>query len=154
MKPDSMLVEPEHIIRARREVSAKGSYAYLNEFAEMEPALASFVSESLTSAAGRLSISGAPTELVRGSHEEVLRVVLASVQAMRRGHYALWKGTVVGTRLAELDPSLESKTRRRRKTSELNSAPQEEEASATGPSDHRPIRVGFPRRPNRCRRSG
>ena len=60
MKPDSMLVEPEHIDSARREVASKGSGPSLNQFANMEPALASFLCKSLASFAGRLSLSGLP----------------------------------------------------------------------------------------------
>ena len=115
MKPDSMLVELEHIVSARQDVAVKGSGESLNEFAQREPALASFIYEGLVSVAGRLSLSGAPTEVVQGSHEDVLEVVLTCIQAMRRGHYALWKDTVTGTRLAQLDPSLPPKPRRRKK---------------------------------------
>jgi hypothetical protein len=125
MKPDSMLVEPEHIASARREVAANGSGACLNEFARIEPALASFVHESLVSAAGSLSLSGAPTELVQALHEEILSVALTCVQAMRSGHYSLWKDTVIGSRLAELDPSLEPKRRPRRKRGQPRSEARE-----------------------------
>ena len=115
MKPDAMVVDPEHIISARQDVAVKGSGEFLKEFAQREPALASFICDGLTSVAGRLSLSGAPTELVQGSHEDMLAVVLTCVQAMRRGHYALWKDTVTGTRLAQLDPSFEPKPQRCRK---------------------------------------
>ena len=118
MKPDSMLVEPAHIIRARQDVAAKGSGEALNEFANAEPALASFVHESLAAVAGKLSLSGAPTELVQGSHEDLLAVVLTCVQALRRGHYELWKDTLTGTRLAQLDKEFRAPPRRRRKKSE------------------------------------
>ena len=128
MKPDSMLVEPEHIIAARQDVAAKGSGQALNEFAQTEPALASFIYEGLAVVAGKLSLSGAPTELVQGSHEDVLAVVLTCVQAIRRGHYALWKDTVTGTRLAQLDPSFQPKPRRRRKKDQTNGTEQEEVA--------------------------
>src|SRR5262245_33736186 len=122
MKPGSMLVGPEHIIGARQEVAAKGSSQALSEFAQTEPALASFIYEGLAVVAGKLSLSGAPTELVQGSHEDVLAVVLTCVQAMRRGHYALWKDTVTGTRLAQPKP------RRRRKKDQTNGTEQEEVA--------------------------
>ena len=125
MKPDSMLVEPEHIVSARREVASIGSGPSLNQFAHQEPALASFLSENLASFAGRLSLSGAPTELVQGSHEEVLTLVLTCVQSMRRGHYALWKDTMSGSRLAQLEPSLEFKPRPRRKRGQPHSEAQE-----------------------------
>jgi hypothetical protein len=124
MKPDSMLVEPEHIVSARQDVAVKGSGESLSEFARSEPALASFICEGLASVAGRLSLSGAPTEVVQGSHEDVLAVVLTCVQAMRRGHYALWQDTVTGTRLAQLDPSLQPKPRRRRKKDQANGTEQ------------------------------
>jgi hypothetical protein len=115
MKPDSMLVDFEHIARARQDVAAQGTSPAMNEFAATEPALASFLYEGLAVVAGKLSLSGAPTELVQGSHEDVLAVVLTCVQALRRGHYALWKDTAVGTRLAQLDESLAAPRKRRRK---------------------------------------
>jgi hypothetical protein len=123
-----MLVEPQHIVTARQDVAAKGSGQALNEFAQTEPALASFIYEGLAVVAGKLSLSGAPTELVQGSHQDVLAVVLTCVQAMRRGHYALWKDTVTGTRLAQLDPSFQPKPRRRRKKDQTNGTEQEEVA--------------------------
>jgi hypothetical protein len=110
-----MLIEPEHIVAARQDVAVKGSGQALNEFAQTEPALASFIYEGLASVAGKLSLSGAPTELVQGSHEDVLAVVLTCVQAMRRGHYALWKDSMVGTRLAQLDETFQAPPKRRRK---------------------------------------
>jgi hypothetical protein len=115
MKPDGMLVEPRYIVLARQDVAAKGSGQTLTEYGQAEPALASFVHESLAAVAGKLALAGAPTELVQGTHEEVLAVVLTSLQALRRGHYELWKDTVTGTRLAQLDPSLVPAPRRRRK---------------------------------------
>jgi hypothetical protein len=118
MKPDGMLVQPEHIVRARRDVAAKGSRDALDEVAGTEPALAAFVHESLAAVAGKLSLSGAPTELVQGSHEDLLAVVLTCVQALRRGHYELWKDTLTGTRLAQLDKEFRAPPKRRRKKSE------------------------------------
>jgi hypothetical protein len=128
MKPDSMLVEPEHIVNARQDVAAKGSGQSLTDVAQTEPALASFICESLATVAGKLSLSGAPTELVQGSHEDVLSVILTCVQAMRRGHYALWKDCVTGTRLAQLDPSLQPRPRRNLKKDLTNGKEDEEVA--------------------------
>lgn len=64
MKTDGMLVEPQHIARARQDVAVKGGPETLNEVAGTEPALASFVLESLAAIAGKLALSGAPTPLV------------------------------------------------------------------------------------------
>jgi hypothetical protein len=115
MKPDGMLVEPAHIFNARQDIATKGSAAALAEFGQAEPALASFIYETLATVAGKLSLSGAPTELVQGSHEDMLALVLTCVQALRRGHYDLWKDTVTGTRLAQLDDSFGAPRKRRRK---------------------------------------
>jgi hypothetical protein len=123
-----MLVEPEHIVSARNHVAAKGGTQALTDFAQTEPALASFIFEGLAVVAGKLSLSGAPTELVQGSHEDVLAMILTCVQAMRHGHFALWKDTVTGTRLAHLDPSFQPKPRRRRKKQETTGPEQEEVA--------------------------
>jgi hypothetical protein len=114
MKPDSMLVEPEHIVSAGQDVATKGNGQSLTEFAQTEPALASFIYERLAVVAGKLCLSGAPTELVQGSHEDVLAVVLTCVNAMRRGHYALWKDCMVGTRMAQLDKTFQAPPKRRR----------------------------------------
>jgi hypothetical protein len=115
MKPDSMLVEPAHIITARQTVAERGSDNTLTDFGSTEPALAAFIHEALAAVAGKLALSGAPTPLVQGVHDEILTVVLTCVQALRRGHYELWRDTVTGTRLAQLDPSLQPKPPRRRK---------------------------------------
>jgi hypothetical protein len=115
MKPDSMLVEPEHITSAGQDVATKGNSQSLTEFAQTEPALASFICDRLAVVAGKLSLSGAPTELVQGSHEDVLAVVLTCVNAMRLGHYALWKDSMVGTRMAQLDKTFQAPPKRRRK---------------------------------------
>ena len=45
----------------------------------------------------------------------MLALVLTCVQALRRGHFELWKDTMTGTRLAQLDPAVQAKPRRRRK---------------------------------------
>jgi hypothetical protein len=113
MKPDGMLVEPRYIIIAGQDVAARGGSRTLTEYGRGEPALAAFIHESLAAVAGKLSLSGAPTDVVQGTHEEVLAVVLTALQALRRGHYELWKDTVTGTRLAHLDPTLRPRKGRR-----------------------------------------
>jgi hypothetical protein len=49
---------------------------------------------------------------------ETLTLVLTCVQALRRGHYELWKDSMTGIRLDQLDPALRPRPRRRRKKSE------------------------------------
>jgi hypothetical protein len=115
MKPDSMLVDPEFLMDARQEVVQVGVGTALDAVGESEPALASFIYESLAAIAGKLALSGAPTPLVQGLHEESLTLVLTCIQSLRRGHYELWKDSIKGTPLAKLDPSLKAKPTRPRK---------------------------------------
>lgn len=102
MKPDSMLVEPGHIVSARQELGAQGFNEALQELVSREPALGTYIAESMASLAGKLALSGAPTPVVQGLYNETLAVLLSTLEAQRRGHYDLWKGTIVGTRVEAL----------------------------------------------------
>jgi hypothetical protein len=110
-----MLINPEFIVKARQEVGDQGTSKSLANFAQLEPALAAYIYEATAGIAGKMSLAGAPTEIVQGSHEDMLAVILTCVQALRRGHYELWKDTVIGSRLAQLDASLQATPRHRRK---------------------------------------
>ena len=114
MKPDSMLIEPGHIVEARQDLGERGFAAALSDLSNREPALAAYISESMASLAGKLALSGAPTPVVQGLYNEALAVLLSSVEAQRRGHYDLWKGTIVGTRIEELTRARKPRKRRRR----------------------------------------
>ncbi len=113
MKPDGMIVEPEYIARAGQEIATRGSAEALDDFGKCEPALASFIFQSLAAVSGKLTLAGAPVEVVQGAHEEVLAVVLTCAQAMRRGHYELWKDTMTGTLLAQVDDTFRPRPRQR-----------------------------------------
>jgi hypothetical protein len=102
MKPDSILVEPGHIVEARQDLDHRGFPQAMADLADREPALAAYISESMASLAGKLALSGAPTPIVQGLYNEALAVLLSSVEAQRRGHFDLWKGTIVGTRIESL----------------------------------------------------
>jgi hypothetical protein len=115
MKPDGMLIEPDYIVQARQAIAATGSPQVLEEIGDTEPALAAYVAECLACVCGKLALSGAPTPLVQAIYEETLALVLTCVQAQRRGHFELWKDTMTGTRLAQLDESLQPPAKPRRK---------------------------------------
>jgi hypothetical protein len=112
-----MLVEPEYLVRAGQAVAMKGSAEALDALGKSEPALASFVFDRLTAVAGKMALSGAPTPVVQGVHEDCLTLVLTCVQALRLGHYALWKDSLPPGLLAQLEPSPAQKPGRRRKKS-------------------------------------
>ncbi len=117
MKPDSMLVEPDYLVHARQNIANSGVAEALTALAGTEPALAAFIHECLATVAGKLALSGAPTPVVQGSHEDVLSLILTSIQALRRGHYELWKDSLEGTPLARIqaEPTPPSKPRRRKR---------------------------------------
>jgi hypothetical protein len=114
-KPDSMLVEADHLVAANKEVGRQGQDRSLEDLARREPALATYLHEGLAALAGKMSLSGVPSPLVKGVHDEALHLALTCVEALRRGHYALWEGTVVGTRLEELQPPAKPARRKRRR---------------------------------------
>ena len=130
MKPDSMIVEPEYLLHARQDIAHSGAGEALAAVGQLEPALASFIHESLATIAGKLALAGAPTELVQGSNEDVLAVVLTCVQAQRRAHYELWKDQMTGTRLAQLYDEFRKPARRPRKRRQDNNP-------ETGPEESR-----------------
>jgi hypothetical protein len=111
-----MLVEPDTIVAARIEVGDRGALESLQALQEVEPSLGAFIQEALAAAAGKLALSGLPTAVVQGIHEEMLATLLACVEAVRRSHYELWKDTAVGTRLAELAPDLPARRRRKKRS--------------------------------------
>jgi hypothetical protein len=115
MKPDGMLVGPEHATVAFEDVARSSGEDALNALAATELALAGFITQQLAAVAGRPALSRAPTPVVSGVHGEVLSTVLTAVQALRRGHYHLWRDTMTGTRLAQLDNQFQPPKRRRRK---------------------------------------
>jgi hypothetical protein len=115
MKPDGMLIDPEFIVKARQDVAEQGTGKSLEAFAKLEPAMAGYIYETTAGIAGKMALAVATTKVVQGSHEDMLAVILTCVQALRLGHYALWRDTVVGSRLAQLDTSLQASPRRQRK---------------------------------------
>lgn len=125
MKPDSMLVETDYLVGARQQVANSGVVESLNSIGESEPAMATFIHESLAAIAGKLVLTGAPTQVVQGSHEDMLTVILTCVQALRRGHYEMWKDSMVGTCMAKLDPVFQAKPRRKRKKPDAGSTESE-----------------------------
>lgn len=132
MNNDAMLIEPQTIAGARTSVAEQGPQAALQALAKSEPALAMFVAESLATTAGRMALSGAPTGVVQGVHEDVLATVLTCVESIRRAHFELWKDTELGARLKALAAAPEQKkVARKRRVDNGDSAPQREGQGAS-----------------------
>src|SRR5262245_8085267 len=101
-RPDSMLIEPDHIISARQSIGETGTPTSMEHLGEREPARAASSQRSMACLAGKLARSGAPPPLVQGLYNEAMLLILSSLEAQRRGHYDLWKDTIVGTQLENL----------------------------------------------------
>lgn len=117
MKPDSMLVDPEIIAAAKAALAEHGAYPMLENLAEREPVLGQFVSESAMIIAGKMALSGAPTEIVHGVHQEMISLVMTCLGAVRRGTYEVWKGSEVGASVVAALGEPKNKPRRRRRKS-------------------------------------
>ncbi|MFO0928327.1 MAG: hypothetical protein U0736_15025 [Gemmataceae bacterium] len=116
VQPDSMLVDADHIVSARHDIGKRGSPEALDDLSNREPVLGAYIQEGMASLAGKLVLAGAPTALVQGVYSEALALLLSSVEAQRRGHYALWKDCIAGTPMERLEPPAPPrKTRRKRK---------------------------------------
>jgi hypothetical protein len=99
-KHDGMLVTNKVLRRTSRWVGRRikedGLHQAHNDLAEFEPALAQFIAHGCETVAGRLALSGAPTEIVQAVYGDVLRMSLKAVQAMRRGQFEYWKAEMNG----------------------------------------------------------
>ena len=98
MKPDSMLVDPGMIVKANREVADSEREA-LDELKQREPVLGNWIEREMLGLAGKMGLSGTAPEILIGSHCEFSAILLTALEAVRRGHYALWQDSLSGTPL-------------------------------------------------------
>lgn len=97
---DGMLVTGSVLRQSRQQVNRQlqkeGLQPALLELATFEPKLVRFVEHGGQQIAGRLALTGAPTEVVQGVFLDIVQLTLIAVQAMRRGQYEYWKDEVLG----------------------------------------------------------
>jgi len=108
---DSAIISGEAFEQAVNHVADSENEA-LECLEEREPILAGFIERTLTTMAGKLALSGAPTEMVQGCHEHMLGVVLVSLEASRIAHYELWKDAADGEHLEKITAQNEHVTAR------------------------------------------
>jgi hypothetical protein len=80
-----------HAVAAKVQTEAADTNI-LQSIAAREPLLAAFVADKLLTISGKLSLSGAPPEIVRGSYEDVATLVVTAVRAVWAGSDELWHG--------------------------------------------------------------
>ena len=91
MKSTDMLIDEDLILTIVSHLGVDGIDEAFSQLADHEPELTSYIGHNSTLMAGKLALSGAPTEIVRGVYQDTLIMVLASIQAIRTAHYELWK---------------------------------------------------------------
>lgn len=91
MKPDSMLVEPEMIAEAYRAVLEAEDGKAFEELKQREPVLGSWAKQEMLCVVGKMGLSGAPHEVLVGAFNDFTSILLTALEAVRSGHYALWK---------------------------------------------------------------
>jgi hypothetical protein len=99
-KHDGTLVSAKVLRRTTRRlgrcIKEHGLHQAHKDLFHFEPALARFIAHGCETVAGRLALSGAPTELVQAVYGDVLSMSLKAVQAMRRGQFEYWNADMSG----------------------------------------------------------
>jgi len=112
VKPDSMMVEPKMIAQARQKVADAENEEMFAELKQREPVLGSWVEQELLSITGKMGLCGTPHNVLVGTYHDFASVLLTALEAVRCGHYALWKDSLTGAPLeAMLKDETEGDTR-------------------------------------------
>ena len=90
---DASVVTKDTLITVAAQVQTEAADTNLiQSIAEREPLLAAFIADKLLAISGKLSLCGAPLEIVQGSYEDVASLVATSVRAVWTGTDELWRG--------------------------------------------------------------
>ena len=98
---DSTMVFSEIIAKAVDNVSSDEDAAF-SDLMEREPVLANYIYENTMAIAGGLSLSGAPTEIVRETHQRLTGLLLTALEATRIGHFEVWRDAAEGEHLRRI----------------------------------------------------
>ena len=99
-------VHARAILAALAEFERQGSQRAMQTLEQLEPDLAEFTFERLTAIYHGILALGGPARKSRRLYRQVQTLVLVSIAALRQAQFESWRQSVTGTRLAQLDPSL------------------------------------------------
>lgn len=94
--------------RAEREVQSGGWRESMRHLKQVEPALYDRVVRGIGDACGPLEPYMLAEDVNRTVADELWTTALVVVRALQLGQYELWRGTVQGTLLEQIDPALAS----------------------------------------------
>jgi hypothetical protein len=95
-------VTSQIILQSLLELERQGATATLQRLVEVEPDLASYLMESLSSLHGNLLALGLPARKTQRLYRQVQSLTLVCILALRKGHHELWRNEM-GPRLAALE---------------------------------------------------
>lgn len=108
---------PPLLATHKRAVEA-GPSASLQAIFDVEPDVACYIESALRWIFDGFRRVNNPPNIVRAVENDVILLLAAVFTAMRDANYDLWRNTMVGTRLAQIDPNLEKNHRRRKPKAE------------------------------------
>lgn len=89
---DGSLVTRNVLATVLKERATEGAETNaVQQLATREPVLAAYVSERIVAVSGKLALSGAPSEVVRGSYDDLLEIVTVTARAIWKGQDEFWK---------------------------------------------------------------
>lgn len=84
------LVNQHNVERAAKVVLELGAESF-SRLSDKEPVLAEFINDSATQIAGKMTLAGCEDRVVRGVYSDTLTTMVIALEALRNGHYDLWR---------------------------------------------------------------
>jgi hypothetical protein len=105
MKPETLITK-ELIVQVKRDLYPLGLREVEQRLQSIEPELEAFIRDCASRALEHLEGWNLTSDVPANISESVRWAALLAVEAIRRGHYELWREMALGTRLEQLDPTL------------------------------------------------
>ena len=111
---DKLIPGRTELEAAHERAAQAGPSGALQQMFDVEPSLALYIDSTLGLIFDRLRHAKCPTNVVQSVENDVILLLATVFTTMRDAHYQLWRDTMMGTRLAQIDPQLETDELRRK----------------------------------------
>ena len=99
------VVSARAVLDAELSLRRQGSHRALHELEQVEPDLTNYLLENLTDIPQRILALGGPAKASQRVFMNVQRLTLVCINALRRGHFELWKQSEAGAELDDGEPT-------------------------------------------------
>jgi len=106
--PTDQQVTAKMILDAVLDLERRGPVQVLRQLEALEPELASYFLENLTLLHQRIMKLGGPIRQSQRLLREIQALTLICILALRNGHLEMWRGLMVGTPAARIDPDADT----------------------------------------------